>query len=124
MAVSSSEGLLGRYRSRYREFEKPPGLSRPTGTIEANNKSLLDLANARFGKARVGCWTCPKGRRWGIHRQEESIFGQASDRSECEASPAVVMHFRMQATGPEHCRLSEFSLDLIFSAIVESQNAS
>lgn len=92
--------FLGRYRSQYHEVEQSTGETAQAIVIGAGNR-LSDLAIARFGKARVSCWTSAKDRQWGRYGPEPRR--------------GAVMHFKMQAIGPEECRLNSFELDLVFS---------
>ena len=93
---------LGRHAQEYGDLRASPKqtcLPCPSATV-IDSQSMVDLAIAEFGRAKVSCWTTSRDRLWGRHG--------------VQGKPAAVMHFRMQAQGPDDCRLSDFELDLDF----------
>lgn len=81
---------IGRYRAQYGQQLRNVG------------SNDTDLATARFGKARVSCWTCPSNRKWGTRDQRH----------------AAVMLFHIEADpGGQSGILRHFELELKFSTL-------
>lgn len=87
---------IGRYRSQY-------------GPLRNVGSNDTDLASARFGRARVRCWTCPSNRKWGTLDQRQ----------------AAVMLFHIEADpGCHNGVLRHFELELKFSSLAPITHSS
>lgn len=109
----------GRFRSRYKEFEKsetqPPVAQ--VGTLPAESH-LFDIAEAHFdslefGTARIFCWPSPEGvdtgRRWGRYRSVD----------------AVILPFRTKASlSEDNATLNTYELELFLCSGEPESSAS